>query len=112
MLRTMIAVSENRMATTSPVTVAVRYRCDALYISPRDAHDSFPRARQGRESRGGSVARRRQYSGGIKAKVQPSRPQHPFRASDRVLGSDVREPSFLSHTEQGGPTCLSMTLLN
>jgi hypothetical protein len=109
MLRTMIAVSENRMATTSPVTVAVRYRCDALYISPRDAHDSFPG--QG-ESRGGSVARRRQYSGGIKAKVQPSRPQHPFRASDRVLGSDVREPSFLSHTEQGGPTCLSTTLLN
>ena len=30
MLRTMIAVSENRMATTSPVTVAVRYRVDAL----------------------------------------------------------------------------------
>jgi hypothetical protein len=32
-------------------------------------HDPFPRSPQGHESRGGSAARRRQNSGGIKAKI-------------------------------------------
>ena len=66
-LRTMIAASENRIATTSALTDAVRYRFDALYIyySPRDALFHLPKtcAKRLTESWGALVAPKRRSGG-------------------------------------------------
>jgi len=94
MPRMRIAASESRMATTSPVMVAVRYFSDALYktASPRDAHDPFPRADArarvaGRNRDMWAAIQRRHRSQSSAAEAS----QHPFRVGGLVLGSDARE---------------------